>query len=151
MSYIICLPDGYVINDDPQRLDVVAIHEFLSTESYWARGRDHATVERALAHSLCFGLYGPSGDQAGFARLVTDRTTAAHLCDVYVLIAHRGRGLGKALMAAVLGHPDVQTISRWSLSTQDAHGLYAGFGFGPHPDLHTQMWRTRWPAGEGKL
>ncbi len=148
MGYLVSLPDGYAISDAPERLDIGAIHRFISEDSYWARGRDRATVERALANSLCFGLYAPDGSQAGFARLVTDRTTAAHLSDVYVLPAHRGRGLGKALMAAVLGHPDVQTIARWTLSTDDAHGLYAGFGFGPHPDLRTQMWRTRRP-GEG--
>lgn len=146
MPYVVRLDGGYEISDAQARLDIAAIHRFISEDSYWARGRDLATVERALAHSLCFGLYAPDGSQAGFARLVTDRTTAAHLSDVYVLPAHRARGLGKALMAAILAHPDVQTIARWTLSTADAHGLYAGFGFGPHPELDTQMWRTRRPS-----
>lgn len=111
MTYLVSLPDGYEISDAPERLDIGAIHRFISEDSYWARGRDRATVERALANSLCFGLYAPDGSQAGFARLVTDRTTAAHLSDVYVLPTHRRRGLAKALMSAILGHPEVKSIS----------------------------------------
>ena len=145
MARLVALAGGFEISDDPARLDVATIHRFISEESYWARGRDRATVERALAHSLCFGIYGPDGAQVGFARLVTDRTTAAHLSDVYVLAAYRGRGLSKALLAAILGHPELRTIARWTLSTDDAHGLYAGFGFAAHPEVSSQMWRLKRP------
>lgn len=145
MVYGVALADGYEISDEVARLDVTEIHRFISEESYWAPGRDRATVERTIAHSLCFGLYGPDGAQVGFARLVTDRTTAAHLSDVYVLPEHRGRGLSKALMAAILGHPELRTIARWTLSTDDAHGLYAGFGFSAHPKVSSQMWRLKRP------
>lgn len=141
MPLTIDLPSGYAISDDPARLDVDAIHAFISGESYWARGRDRAITERAIAHSLCLGVYAPDGSQVGFARLVTDRATSAHLADVYVLPAHRGRGLGKAVVEAALNHPDQATVTRWTLSTEDAQSLYARFGFRSHPAPSTQMWR----------
>ena len=143
MAVTIALPSGYTISDDRNRLDMDAIHAFISGESYWARGRAREITERAVAHSLCLGVYSAAGEQVGFARLVTDWTTSAHLADVYVLPAHRGAGLGKAVVAAAIGHPDLVTVTRWTLSTADAHGLYAGFGFGPHPEPETQMWRMR--------
>jgi GNAT superfamily N-acetyltransferase len=88
-------------------------------------------VERAIANSLCFGLYAPDGAQAGFARAVTDRATWAYIADVFVLEAHRGRGLGVWLMETVLAHPDLQGLRRIELATDDAHGLYERFGFEP--------------------
>ncbi len=141
MPLTIALPSGHTISDDPARLDHDAIHEFLSHHSYWAKGRARDITERAIAHSLCLGLYTPDGAQIGFARLTTDRATSAHLADVYILPAHRGHGLAKHLLAAALHHPDLATVTRWTLSTADAHGLYAKHGFGPHPDIATQMWR----------
>ena len=74
-----------------------------------------------------FGVYTPSGAQVGLARVITDHATFAYLCDVFILSAHRGKGLGKALMQAVLDHPQLQTIRRITLSTRDAHELYAAF------------------------
>jgi GNAT superfamily N-acetyltransferase len=120
--------DGYTVSDDPAKLDPVAIHAFL-TRSYWASHIPLDVVERSLAHSLCFGLYDPAGAQVGCARVVTDRATFAYLCDVYVLEAHRGRGLSKFLMRCVLAHPDLQGLRRFMLATADAHGLYRQFGF----------------------
>jgi GNAT superfamily N-acetyltransferase len=117
----------YEISTDPARLDVDAIHAFL-TQSYWSPGIPRATVARALANSLCFGVFW-QGQQVGFARVVTDRTTFAYLCDVYVLEAHRGHGLAKQLMDRVMKHPDLQGLRRMMLATLDAHGLYAQFGF----------------------
>lgn len=124
-----------VIDTDPARLDRAAIHRFLSTESSWARGIDRATVDRSLDHSLCFGAY-RGAVQVGLARVVTDRATFAYLCDVFVLSAERGRGVARALMAAVMAHPDLQRLRRFVLSTRDSHGLYAAFGFTPlvHPE-----------------
>ena len=84
--------DGWVISDDQSRLDVDLLHRYLSEESYWARGRSRAIVERSLPNSLCFGLYAPDGSQAGFARVVSDRAVIAHMNDVFVLPAWRGRG-----------------------------------------------------------
>ena len=117
----------YEISTDPARLDVDAIHAFLA-QSYWSPGIPRATVARAIANSLCFGAFW-QGQQVGFARVVTDRTTFAYLCDVYVLEAHRGHGLAKQLMDRVMKHPDLQGLRRMMLATLDAHGLYAQFGF----------------------
>jgi GNAT superfamily N-acetyltransferase len=119
----------YDISTDPSRLDLDAIHEFLS-RSYWSPGIAKDTVARAIAHSLCFGVY-RDGAQVGFARVITDRTTFAYLSDVYVLEAHRGQGLSKRLVERIRAHPDLQGLRRMMLATRDAHGLYAQFGFRP--------------------
>ena len=123
--------DGYTISDDPARVDVEAVHRYLSEESYWARGVPRDVVERSVAGSIPFGLYAPGGSLAGFARVVTDRATYGYLADVFVLDAHRGRGLGVWLVEVVLGHPELQGLRRWVLFTEDAHGLYERFGFTP--------------------
>lgn len=124
------LPAGFSISTDPARLDRDFIHRFLAS-SYWAQGIPRALVDKAIDHSLNFGLYDAEGRQIGFARLITDRATFAYLADVFVDEAERGRGLGKALMAAVTAHPDLQGLRRHLLATRDAHGLYAQFGFRP--------------------
>ena len=122
---------GYVVSTDPARLDITAIHRWLSEESYWAKHIPRATVERSVTHSLNFGLYTPDGRQAGFARIISDYTTFAWLCDVFVLAEHRGQGLSKWLMEQVLAHPDLQHLRRYMLGTWDAHGLYQQFGYAP--------------------
>ncbi len=125
--------DDYTISDDPARLDLGVIHRYLSEESYWARGLPREVLERSVAGSLPFGIYleraGEAAEQVGFARVVTDRATFAWLADVFVLPAHRGRGLSKRLLAAILAHPDLQALRRFLLATWDAHGLYRQFGF----------------------
>lgn len=118
----------YLLSDDPAKLDVGAIHAFLS-RSYWAEGIPRETVARSLAHSLCLGVYDVGGAQVGLGRVITDRATFAYLCDVYVLEAHRGHGLAKALMRTLAGHPELAGLRRFNLVTRDAHSLYAGFGF----------------------
>ncbi len=118
----------YEISDDPARLDLGVIHRYLSEDSYWAQGIPRELIERAVAHSLCFGVYAGSA-QVGFARVVSDRTTFAYLADVFVLPEHRGRGLSKRLMAAIMAHPELQGLRRWLLATADAHGLYRQHGF----------------------
>ena len=125
--------DGYEVSTDPARLDVGVIHGFLVT-AYWCAGIARETVERAIPGSIPFGLYAPDGAQAGFARVVTDRATFAYLGDVFVLEEHRGRGLGVWLIDRVVAHPDLQGLRRFHLATADAHGLYARFGFLPHPE-----------------
>ena len=119
----------YTVSDDRWRVDRDVVHRFLS-ESYWARGIPRHVVERAIRHSLCFGTY--HGDaQVGFARMITDHATYAYLADVFVIEAHRGRGLSKWMMECVLAHPELQGLRRVTLATRDAHGLYARFGFAP--------------------
>jgi GNAT superfamily N-acetyltransferase len=117
----------YTISTDRHRLDVVAIHAFL-TSSYWSPGIPMATVERAISNSICFGIF--HGDhQVGFGRVVSDKATFAYLADVYVLQAHRRKGLSKWLLEVVQAHEELQGLRRFLLATKDAHGLYSQFGF----------------------
>ena len=119
----------YDISTDPARLQLAAIHDYL-VRSYWSPGIPRDLVARAIANSLCFGIY--HGDaQVGFARVVTDKASFAYLADVYVLEEHRGQGLSKRLVAEILAHPELQGLRRFLLATADAHGLYAQNGFQP--------------------
>ena len=121
--------DNFIISTDPARLDVNAITDMLS-RAYWAQGRTRGMIQRYLQHSLTFGLYdGPW--QIGLARVVSDYTTFAWLCDVIIHEEYRGQGLGKWLMATIHSHPDLQGLRRWMLATKDAHGLYSQFGWVP--------------------
>ena len=119
----------YELSDDPARVDVDAIHGFL-TSAYWSVGIPRDTVARALAHSLAFGLY-HRGETVGFARFVTDHATFAYLADVFVLPEHRGQGLATWLVGTALTHPDLTGLRRVLLATRDKHALYARFGFAP--------------------
>ncbi|AKC85595.1 GNAT family N-acetyltransferase [Pseudoxanthomonas suwonensis] len=119
------------ISTDRGELDVDTIHRFLSEEAYWSPGIPRETVERAIAGSLCFGGYLDGAGQVAFARVITDCATFAYLADVFVLPEHRGHGHGRALVAAVVAHPDLQDLRRFMLATSDAHALYASFGFEP--------------------
>lgn len=120
--------DEYEISTDNHRLNIEVIHNFLAEESYWSVGIPRSTVERAIQNSLCFGVYLRT-DQVGFARIVTDRSTFALLADVFILRAHRGKGLSKWLMRCIVEHEDLQGLRRLLLLTSDAHGLYRQFGF----------------------
>jgi N-acetylglutamate synthase-like GNAT family acetyltransferase len=120
--------EDLLISDDPSLLNISVIHTFLSSQSYWAEGIPRETVEKALANSLCFGLY-KDGHQIGFARLVTDKATFAYLADVFVINDQRGKGLSKWLIGVIQSHPDVQGLRRWMLMTRDAQGLYEQFGW----------------------
>ncbi len=128
------LPAEFEISTEQSRLDVGLVHEFLSS-TYWAEGRSRETVQRSIENSLCFGVY-HSGRQIAFGRMITDRAVFAYLSDVFVLPEWRGRGVGKALVRAMLEHPDVAGLQVCLLRTRDAHGLYAQFGFSslPQPD-----------------
>jgi GNAT superfamily N-acetyltransferase len=126
------------VSTDKDRLDIGLIHRFLANEAYWCRGIPRATVERAIAGSLCFGGY-VDGQQVAFARVVTDCATFGYLADVFVLPEHRGQGHSKALVAGVMAHPQLQGLRRFSLATSDAHGLYAGFGFAAPAQPQTLM------------
>lgn len=117
-----------VVSTDRSRLDLDVIHGFLTT-AYWARGVPREVVARSMEHSLCFGAF-DEGRQVGFARVVSDHATFAYICDVFALESHRGHGVGKSLMAAIMSHPELQGLRRWTLFTRDAHGLYRQFGFG---------------------
>lgn len=128
-----------LVSDDPSKVDLEAVHGYLA-RSYWAEGIPGETLERAVESSLCFGLY-EGGRQIGFARVITDRATYAYLADVFILEAHRGRGLSRLLMETILGPPDLQGLRRWGLVTRDAQGLYEKFGFRPlaAPERHREI------------
>lgn len=122
--------DGYRLGFAPEDIDARAAHAFL-VGAYWCEGVPLALVERAIQHSLCIALHADGQGQVGFARVVTDHTTFAYLCDVYVLEAHRGQGLADWMVQSLLAHPDLQSLRRFMLFTRDAHPLYARQGFKP--------------------
>ena len=123
------LADGYELNDDPARVDVAAVHDFLSNHAYWAIGRTRETVEELIRRSARVVSLFHEGRQAGFSRAVTDGTTTVYLADVYVLPEHRGRGLGLEL-AREMVERGPYADRKWILHTEDAHELYRKLGFG---------------------
>lgn len=131
------LPPEFEISTDPTRIDVALVHQCLA-DSYWAHGRTRAVVERSLQHSICFGVYRQT-QQVAFARVITDRAVFAYFADVFVVPECRGRGISKALVRAMLDHPDVRGLRVILLRTRDAHGLYAQFGFAPIPEPSEMM------------
>ena len=143
---------AYTIEDGLARIDFARVHGWLAS-AYWSPGVGCAKVERAAQHSaLVIGAYaapsadGDKGEQVGYLRVVSDCTTFAWVCDVYVDEAHRGAGLARAMVGFALSHPDFQGLRRWLLATLDAHAVYAGAGFAPlkNPD----RWMAYLPAGQ---
>lgn len=124
----------YVIDTARERLDLGLVHHWLSTDAYWALGRDLESMRRAAAASLNFGVYDDAGRQVGYARVVTDYVAFGWVCDVYVAREHRGRGLGTRLAHAVVAELAPYRLRRLMLATRDAHGVYAGAGFAPVTD-----------------
>lgn len=121
--------DGYEIDDDRARIDVARAHRWIAEEGYWARGMPFDLFKRSVEGARPFGIYAPDGAQAGFARVISDGATFGYIGDVFVDSAHRGKGLSKFLMTAIMQHPELQGFRRWMLVTADAHGLYKQFGF----------------------
>lgn len=134
--------EGFSITDDVTRIDIARVHHYLSEESYWAKGIPFDVVDRAVRNSLSFAVLDAAGELAGFARVITDRATFAYLADVFILEQHRGKGLSKQLMAAILEHPQLQDLRRWMLATQDAHGLYSQYA-GFRPIRFPERWMER--------
>jgi GNAT superfamily N-acetyltransferase len=121
------LPAGYDLDDDPGRIDIDAVHRFV-TEAYWAKGRSRDVVAAAVAGSArVVGLY-HHGEQVGFARVVSDGQVIAYLADVYVLKEHRGQGLGQAIVRAAIEGSELRRC-RWLLQTTGSQSLYERFGF----------------------
>ena len=129
MTFETTMADGFTVSDDPVRFDTPRAHRWISEQSYWGKGIPYATFAAAIRGSLTFAAYAHDGEMAAMARVVTDRATFGWLCDVFVDEAHRGKGLGKALMAYLKAHPDLQGFRRMHLATADAHGLYRQYGF----------------------
>lgn len=138
--------DGFMISTDPARLDVDAIVDML-TRAYWAIGRPRDRTERAIRNSLVFGVY--AGDkQIGVARVVTDHSIFAYLCDVFILEEYRSHGLGKWLLETILEHPELKEMRRWLLVTNDAHRLYRQYGFTDIADPEHWMQKLQRFPGE---
>lgn len=122
------LGGGYELDDDVGRVDVDAVHAYLSREAYWAKGRPRDEVERLVREAQrVVGLY-KDGAQVGFCRTVSDGASFAYLADVYVLEGHRGRGLGLDMVREMI-EGGRYADRKWILHTRDMHALYAKLGF----------------------
>ena len=131
-------PDGYRLSTDRGLIDHDLVGRFLAQDAYWSKGMEPAQLDRALAGSLPMAVFAPTGEMVGFARLVTDYTVFAYLRDVFVLDAHRGRGLAGWLAQVIRSHPELATVQTWMLATRDAHAVYerAGYRAAPHPEYY---------------
>ncbi|WP_316808701.1 GNAT family N-acetyltransferase [Pedobacter agri] len=130
--------NGFIFSDSKELLQIDAIHQYLSQESYWAKNIPLEVVRRSIENSLCFGIY-KDNYQIGFARWITDKATFGWLCDVYIESDYRGQGLSKKLISFMIFHPDLQGLRRYQLATLDAHGLYEQFGFEAIQNPERQM------------
>lgn len=140
----------YEISTDRSRLDIDLIYRYLSEDSYWAKNIPREVVNRSIENALCFAAY-EGNELAGFARVVTDYAVFAYIGDVFVLPAHRGRGVSKLIMQAIRGHPQLQGLRRWHLLTRDAHDLYRQFGFREleNPARHMEIFDKDLYGGSG--
>jgi GNAT superfamily N-acetyltransferase len=141
--------EGFIISTEKQYLNLEVIHDFLSTDSYWARGISLETVKKSVEKSsICFGLYAGNpakGDakQVGFARVVSDFVRFAWIMDVFVLPKYRGLGLSKWMMETLTEESDLKDVKKMMLCTYDAHGLYEQYGFQPIDDPEIFMQRKK--------
>lgn len=141
--------EGFSISTKKEYLDIDIIHKFLSQDAYWSKGIPKETVTKSIMNThLCFGVYKGeirkhSVEQVGFARVITDLATFAYLCDVFIKPDYRELGLSKWLMNIITTHPELQSIRRFMLATNDAHKLYEKFGFEQinNPELFMQKVR----------
>ena len=131
---------GYKITTDKSKMDIVAIHDFLSKYSGWSDNIPFDKVKSSIENSLNFGLF-HNDKQIGFARIISDFSTIAYLGDIYVLDDYRGQGLSKKLMDSVIEHPNLQGLRRWILLTSTADWLYEKYGFTklPKPELYMEL------------
>ena len=130
--------DGFSISTDKNKLNLDVIFEYLSA-AYWSPGISKEQIQRSIEHSFCFGVYNPDHKQVGFARVVTDFASAGYLADVFILEKYSGKGLGQWLISTIVSHPRLQVIRRFLLFTNDAHSLYAKYGFQPLNDAGNCM------------
>jgi GNAT superfamily N-acetyltransferase len=138
------LPGGFEVDDDRARIDVEAVHDFVSNHSYWAPGRAREEQERLVREAQrVVGVY-HEGRQIGFARAVSDGASVTYLADVYVLPEYRGRGLGVELIREMVENGPYAD-KHWILHTADAHALYEKFGFGPPSERVMERPRPRRP------
>ncbi|KQM59229.1 GNAT family N-acetyltransferase [Agreia sp. Leaf210] len=131
--------EDFTVSTDLARIDLDTVHRWLSTDTFWARGRARQTVQQAAEGSMNFGVFDPDGELCAYARVVTDRATFAWVCDVYVEPARRGLGVGRLVADAVVNALVPLDLTRVMLSTLDAHGLYEQVGFVPFPNPEKLM------------
>jgi N-acetylglutamate synthase-like GNAT family acetyltransferase len=132
--------DDYTITTDKLKMDIVAIHDFLSKYSGWSDNIPFERVRVSIDNSLNFGIF-YKNEQIGFARIISDFSTIAYLGDIYVLDEYRGKGISKKLMEVIMGHPNLQGLRRWILLTSTADWLYEKYGFTklPKPELYMEL------------
>lgn len=132
--------DNFTITTDKTKMDIVAIHDFLSKYSGWSINIPFERVKTSIDNSLNFGLF-HNDKQIGFARVISDLSTIAYLGDIYILDNYRGQGLSKKLMECVMSHPNLKGLRRWILLTSTADWLYKKYGFIklPKPELYMEL------------
>lgn len=128
MNHVKAEKGEYLLSTDKSKLDLKMIHEFLSTESHWAKNIPYERVKKSIENSLCFGLY-HNDKQIGFARVISDYSTIAYLGDLFILKDHRGKGLSRWMLEVIMNHPDLTGLRRWILVTKDAHDVYQQYGW----------------------
>lgn len=121
------LPNCY-ITTDKAKININLIHDYLCNESYWAKNISLEIVKKSIENAVCFSMFYKE-EQIGFARVITDKATFGYLADVFIVEAHRGKGLSKWLMQTIFDNEELQGFRGWMLGTKDAHGLYEKFGF----------------------
>ena len=119
---------AFVLSDDPERLDMEWVLDHL-TQMYWFKGEPRARIRRAIEGAHPYGLYAPDGSPAGFLSILSDGVYNARLSNLFIMKAHRGRGLGRWIMSTLLFESRFCDVHNWQLSTDDMHDLYERFGF----------------------
>lgn len=141
-NYLLVEKEGFYITNDPSKIEVAVVHEYLSKHSYWAQNIPLKTVQTSIENSFCFAVF-YNEQQIGFARLITDKATFAYLADVFILPPFRGKGLSKWLIKTMQDLPELQGLRRWLLGTKDAHGLYEQLGWTNFTDEQAKRFMQR--------
>jgi N-acetylglutamate synthase-like GNAT family acetyltransferase len=121
--------EGYRFSFSKEAIPKDIVYDYLSRESYWAKGISMELVERSIENSICLGIYNDKGLLAGFGRMITDQAVFAYLADIFILETHRGKGLSKVMVQAFCDLAEQFQVRRTMLATLDAQGLYAQFNF----------------------
>jgi len=130
------------ISTDIREMDVDLVHDYLSKQSYWAKGRGKEEVIKSMENSICFAVFDGNA-QIGFARLVTDYVVFAWLMDVFVINEYKNKGVGRFLMDYIMNLPEIKEVNGFGLRTKDAHGFYMKYGFHQISEPETWMQKIR--------
>jgi GNAT superfamily N-acetyltransferase len=130
------------ISTDIREMDVDLVHDYLSKQSYWAKGRGKEEVIKSMENSICFAVFDGNA-QIGFARLVTDYVVFAWLMDVFVIDEFKNKGVGRFLMDYIMNLPEIKEVNGFGLRTKDAHGFYIKYGFHQISEPETWMQKIR--------